>query len=272
MNRQQFKAKTIIITGATAGIGRSLAIQLAELGAHVVLAARNLERLNEVAAECQKKQAKVLVVQTDVAKKTDCQHLIEQTVNTFGGIDILINNAGVSMWALFDEITDVSMLETIMQVNFFGSLYCTHYALPYLKKSKGLIVGVSSTIGKVPIPTRSGYAASKFAMRGFFDVLRNELEDDGVGVTMIYPGFIATEVRERALGSDGKPLGKSPLNESRGMSADACAKGIIKAMRKRQRACNLPMDAKIIIFLNTFFPVLTAKLTKKIMTSQAAHK
>jgi len=207
MNNASFRENVVVITGASSGIGRELAFQLADQGAWLSLAARNAERLESAAAQCRERGGKALVVPTDVSQQGQCRNLIERTVAEYDRIDALINNAGITMWARFDELQDLSLLEWIMQVNYLGSLYCTYYALPYLKQTRGRIVGVSSLTGKTGVPTRSGYAASKHAMVGFFDSLRIELADDGVSVTMIYPGFVATEARKRALGPAprGKP-------------------------------------------------------------------
>jgi len=152
-----------------------------------------------------------IVVPTDVSRQALCEGLIERTLQEFGRVDTLVNNAGVTMWARFDELQDLAPLERIMQVNYFGSLYCTYAALPHLKQTRGRIVAVSSLTGKTGVPTRSGYAASKHAMVGFFDSLRIELAGSGVSVTIVYPDFVATETRQRAFGPDGKPLGQSPV-------------------------------------------------------------
>lgn len=225
MKNSQFSENVVIITGASAGIGRELSLQLADQGAWLSLAARDAEKLEDVAAQCRVRgSGKALAVPTDVAEKAQCKNLIEKTAAEYDRIDTLVNNAGITMWARFDELEDLAMLEKIMQVNYFGSVYCTHYALPFLKKSKGRLVGVSSLAGKTGVPTRSGYAASKHAMAGFFDTLRIELADHGVSVTMIYPGFVATEVRKRAAGADGRPLGESPVHEDQVMTAETWAR------------------------------------------------
>ena len=258
-----FTNNVIIITGATSGIGRELAYQLAEQGAWLSLAARDTSRLDAVQQECITRGGKALTVPTDVGYELQCAALIERTVETFGRIDMLVNNAGLSMWAKFDEITDLSMFETIMRVNYLGSVYCTFYALPHLKERKGLIVGISSLTGKIGVPTRTGYAASKHAMAGFFDSLRIELEDSGVGVTMIYPGFVATEVRERAYGPDGKPMGKSPMEESYTMPADECARHIIRAMTSRKRELVMTSRGKLGLWMKLIAPGAVDRVAKK---------
>ena len=225
----------VVITGASRGIGAELALQLAGLGAQLVLAARDTEALEAVAAECRKRGATVVAIATDVADEGGCRRLIEQTVARFGRLDTLINNAGATMWARVDEIRDLGMLARIMQVNYMGAVYCTAYALPHLKASRGRIVGVASLTALTGVPTRSGYAASKHAMRGFFDSLRIELDGSGVTVTMIYPGFVATGIRENATGPDGKPVAVNPLDPSLVMSPGECARQIIAAISRRSR-------------------------------------
>src|SRR5262245_8744466 len=203
-----------IVTGASSGIGRALAIQLAEQGAWLVLAARDVDQLNAAAEECRRYISRVIVVPTDVAEQSQCQNLIAQTIGEFGRLDTLINNAGISMWTKFEDLKDLTVLEHIMRVNYLGSAYLTSFALPYLKQTRGRIVAVSSLAGKNGVPTRSGYAASKHAMTGFFDSLRIELAETGVSVTVIYPGFVTSAIRTRATGADGQPLRKSPIREA----------------------------------------------------------
>ena len=226
----------VVITGASKGIGAELAFQLARLGAQLALAARDSAALETVAAECRRLGATVVAIPTDVADEGACRRLVEQTVARFGRLDTLINNAGATMWARVDEIRDLGMLARIMQVNYMGAVYCTAYALPHLKASRGRIVGVASLTALTGVPTRSGYAASKHAMRGFFDSLRIELDGSGVTVTMIYPGFVATGIRENATGPDGKPVAVNPLDPNLTMSPGECARQIIAATRRRSRA------------------------------------
>ncbi len=254
MHKLDFRNNVVIITGASSGIGRELAYQLADQGAWLSLAARNAGRLEAVRHECIARGGKAIAIPTDVSDESQCTALIRRTVEAYGRIDTLVNNAGLSMWAKFEEITDLSYFDTIMRVNYLGSVYCTYYALPHIKKTKGRIIGISSLTGKNGVPTRTGYAASKHAMAGFFDSLRIELEDSGVSVTMTYPGFVATEVRERAFGADGKALGKSPLEESNVMPVDECAKQIVHAMAKRKRELVMTTRGKLGLWMKLIAP------------------
>jgi short-subunit dehydrogenase len=212
-----------------------MALQLAAQGAKLALAARNQAQLEEVAEACRQRGGEALAVPTDVSDQAQVKHLVEQAAAAYGRIDTLINNAGVSMWTYFEEVEDPGLMDKIMQVNYMGSVYCTFYALPYLKESKGRLVAVSSLAGKNGVPTRSGYAASKHAMVGFFDTLRIELEGTGVSVTTIYPGFVLTEIRKRAYTGDGEPLGYEPVQEKGAMTAEQCARLILPAVARRKR-------------------------------------
>ncbi len=245
------------------GIGRELAIQFAERGAWLALAARDVDKLEEVAAQCRQIGSRAIAIPTDVADESQCARLIENAVAEYGKIDTLINNAGLSMFARFDEIQDLSVLERIMQVNYFGSVYCTYHALPHLKATRGRIVGISSLLGKTGAPTRSGYAASKHAMAGFFDTLRIECAGDGVSVTVVYPGFVATAVRERALGPNGKPLGRSTAQETDIMTVDMCARLIMKAVERRKREVIMTARGKAALWLKLIAPKLVDNIARK---------
>ncbi|MGD8733298.1 MAG: SDR family oxidoreductase [Gammaproteobacteria bacterium] len=230
-----FTDNVVILTGASEGIGRALALALAPQRPRLVVAARNLERLETLAEECRALGAEVMPVETDVTDAAQCRRLADNTVATFGRIDTLVANAGVTMWTRLDELEDWSVLEKVMAVNYLGAAYCTMAALPYLRESRGRIVAVASLAGLTGVPERTGYSASKHAMVGFFDSLRIELEDTGVTVTVVAPDFVVTQIHRRALGTDGRPLGETPMQESRIMTAERCAELIVDAMEKRQR-------------------------------------
>ena len=258
-----FQKNVIIITGGSSGIGEQLAYQLADQGAWLALAARNQSRLASVAEKCQQRGARVLSIPTDITDKKQCKNLIEGTLAEYGRIDTLINNAGISMRASVEQVEDLSIFDQIMQVNYLGSVYCTYFALPYLKKNQGRIGVLGSLTSKTGVPSRSGYAASKHALEGFFDSLRIELADSGVTVTIAYPDYVATDARQRALGANGHPIGSSPVDEEKIMTAETCAGLIIKALGDRQRADNQTLRAKLIPWAKLIAPGLMDKLAQK---------
>jgi len=260
---KNFKNKIIVITGASSGIGKELALQLSKQGAFLSLAARSKEKLEVVAEVCKLKTGRVIVIPTDVSDKGQCKNLIDTTVKEYGKIDALINNAGITMWTMFEDITDIDLVEKIMKINYLGSVYCTYYALPQLKKSKGRIVGISSLTGRTGVPTRTAYAASKFAMTGFFDSLRIELANSGVTVTMIYPGFVDTEIRGKELGADGKQIGENKLSDAKTMDVKTCAKITINAIAKRKREVVMTLKGKLGMKLKLIAPSLVDKIAQK---------
>jgi short-subunit dehydrogenase len=225
----------VIITGASEGIGRALALVLAPQRLSLVLAARNAERLADLATECERTGSQALAVPTDVADETQCRRLIDAAIARFGRLDVLINNAGSTMWSRFDALHDLSVFEALMRVNYLSSVYLTGLALPWLKQTEGRIVAVASLAGLTGVPERTAYAASKHAMIGFFDSLRIELAGSGVSVTVIAPDFVRSEIHKRAVGSDGRPLGESPLQQGGLMSAEECARRMVPAIEKRRR-------------------------------------
>ena len=257
------KDKVVVITGASKGIGAELARQLAARGAKLVLAARSVEALESVAAECRELGAAVLTVKADVAIERDCHAMISGAVLAFGRVDVLVNNAGMTMWARFEEIADMEILARIMQVNYMGSVYCTRHALPYLHESGGVVVGISSLAGRVGVPTRTGYAASKHAMAGFFDSLRAELHGSGVAVTMIYPGFVSTGIRENATGPDGLPIHVSPVREGEVMGVEACVARIVRAIERREREVVMTARGKMGLWLRLVAPALVDRLARR---------
>jgi len=257
------KDKVVVITGASKGIGAELARQLAERGAKLVLAARNAGELETVAEYCKKRGAQVITVRADVGVERDCAAIMSGAALAFGGIDVLVNNAGATMWARFEDIQDLSILERIMRVNYMGAVYCTAQALPYLRQSGGVLVGVSSLAGRTGVPTRTGYSASKHAMTGFFDSLRIELEGSGVAVTMIYPGFVSTGIRENATGPDGKPIAVSPVQEGQVMGVEECARRIVQAIERREREVVMTARGKIGLWLKLLAPSLVDRIAKR---------
>ena len=252
--------KTYVITGASTGIGAALARVWAGRGDHVVLAARSEDALAELARAC---GPSALAVKTDVTDPAQCEAMCKAAVDRFGGIDVLVNNAGISMWARFREITDLSLFERIMRVNYLGTVYSTHYALPHLLRSRGLVVGVSSLTGKTGVPTRSGYAASKHAMQGFLDSIRIELRGTGVDVLVVSPGFVKTDIRSKVLGPDGKALDASPRDESVGMSVEECTSIIADAVDRRARDVVMTTQARLGLWLKLLAPGLVDRIAAR---------
>ncbi len=252
--------KVVIITGASSGIGKALAIEFASRGANLVLASRQYVALCELSESLINKYSiKAVAVQCDVAVEDDCSHLIKQAILTFNKIDILINNAGISMRALFKDV-DLNVLKTVMDVNFWGTVYCTKYALPHIQKTQGSIVGVSSIAGYKGLPGRTGYSASKFAMNGFLDALRIENLKTGVHVMTACPGFTASNIRNTALAKDGSQQGESTLDEGKMMSAEEVAKIITNGVEKRSRTLTMTGQGKLTVTLSKFFPAWLDKL------------
>ncbi len=240
-----YDGKVIAVTGASQGIGKALCLALAAQRPRLVLAARDAAALEGVAAECRARGAEALVVPTDVADEASCRSLVLRAVERFSGMDVLVNNAGMGMLARFRDVTDLSLYERLMRVNYLGSVYPTWYALPHLERSRGQIVAVSSLAGLSGVPMRTAYAATKHAQVGFFDSLRIELADTGVSVTVIAPYFVQSEIRRRAPGPDGHTVEASPVKEAEIMSADECARLMVRAMERRQRMLVMSLKGKL---------------------------
>ena len=258
-----FRDNVVVITGASAGIGLEISRMLARQGASLVLAARNPALLGEAAEACRSLGARVIAVPTDVADREQCRALIDGALSEFGRIDTLVNNAGISMHARFDELHDIEAVERITAINYFGAVYCTWYALPHLKKTRGRLVAVSSLTGKNGVPTRTLYSGTKHAMAGFFDSLRIELRDEGVSVTVIYPGFVATDIAERALGPDGKPLGTRPVNKNAIMTVEECARQTVDAMAHRKREVIMTGRARLGMIVKAVWPDLVDRIAER---------
>ncbi len=248
-----FVNKVAIVTGSSSGIGLATAQLLAERGAKIVLAARNKEKLDKIATELKEKGADVFAVKTDVSSEQDCRNLIEETISHFKTIDILINNAGISMRALFKDV-DLKVIRKLMEVNFFGTVYCTKYALPYLMENKGFVIGVSSVAGFHGMPGRIGYSASKHAMHGFMSSLRIENRKTDLHVMLVIPGFTASNVRRSALVADGSLQGESPRKEGKMMMPAEVAKAILKGIQKRRKKVLLTFVAKGSAIMKKWYP------------------
>lgn len=257
--------KTYLITGASAGIGEALALAYASRRNNVVLASRDESALARVAEKCERAGGKALVVKTDVSDPAQCKHMVDETIKAFGVLDVLVANAGISMWARFDEITDITVFERLMKVNYLGAVYSTYYALPELKRSRGLVVGVSSLTGKTGVPTRSAYGATKHAMQGFLDSLRVELKPSGVDVLVVSPGFVRTDIRAKALGPDGKPREESPRAEETDatMTLEECTDIIVRAIDQRKREVVMTAKAKAGMWLKLVAPEMVDRIAEK---------
>ncbi len=254
-----FHNKVVVITGASSGIGRSCALEFAKHGAKVVVASRRENILKEVTDEIKCAGGQAMLVKTDIRNIDDCQHLIDKTVETFGGIDILINNAGISMRASFEDLK-LDVIKELMDTNFYGTVYCSKFALPYLIKSKGTIIGISSISGLVPLPGRTGYAASKYAMDGFLNTLRLENQHNGLNVMVVHPGFTESNIRHTALNKDGQAQNDSPRIEGKMMSSQRVAQIIVKATHKRERDLILTSQGKLAVWLHKNLPGIADRI------------
>jgi NAD(P)-dependent dehydrogenase (short-subunit alcohol dehydrogenase family) len=257
------KDKVVIITGASSGIGKALAFEFARQGAKIVLASRSGVAdpgLLSISSE-------ILDVKTDVTKESDCKDLVQKTIERFGRIDILVNNAGISMRALFADV-NLDVIRQLMDTNFWGTVYCSKYALPHLLESKGSLVGVSSVAGYKGLPGRTGYSASKFAIQGFLEVVRIENMKKGLHVLIACPGFTASNIRNVALSKDGTSQGETPLDEGKLMPAEEVARRIIMAVEKKKDRIILTSQGKLTVLLNKFFPKFMDKMVYNHMAKE----
>jgi short-subunit dehydrogenase len=259
--------KVVIITGATSGIGWECATMALSNGAKVVFAARQSDIIASKLSRTNYPTENYLICKTDVSIATDCEQMIQDTVAKFGKIDVLVNNAGISMRALFKDV-DIHVLRQIMDVNFWGCVYCTKYALPYLLKSKGSIVGVSSVAGFKGLAARTGYSASKFALNGFLETLRIELLKSEVHILVISPGYTASNIRKTALNAMGKPQDETPLEENKLMSPMTVAYEILHGIRRKKRTVILTPLGRWTIFVNKFLPGFVDKMVFRTLKNE----
>lgn len=265
MKAGAFQNQVVIITGASSGIGKSLALLLADQGAKMAIAARRADRLEQVASECRLRGGEVLAIPTDVSNEFQCKALIEQTVADYGRLDMLINNAGMAASGLLDEFPDLHLFRQTLDINLYGTVYCTYYALPHLKQSKGRIVTVSSLGGKSAIPYNTPYCASKYGLQGFSDSLRMELYQHGVSVTVICPWWVVTEFHEAQMDKNGTPRGQPgrAIYTKKTMSADQCAQITLNAALKRRREI-LMGPGRLAVWLKVAAPDFLDWLTYKV--------
>jgi short-subunit dehydrogenase len=255
-----FRDKVVIVTGGSEGIGRALVEKLLVSGAKVATCGRDNDKLYRLQSDHPSYPLYTMVA--DVSSENDCRRLIETTTKFFGGIDILINNAGISMRALFKDAS-IDIVRKVMEINFFGAVYCTKHALPFLIERKGTIVGVSSIAGYRGLPGRSGYSASKHALQGWMEAIRTELLESGVNVMWVCPGFTTSNIRNAALNKEGEAQGESPMDEGKMMTAKECARRILTAIEKRKRTDVMTFQGKQTVFLNKFFPGFADKMVRK---------
>jgi short-subunit dehydrogenase len=273
MTTNTFREKTVVVTGASSGIGKALTLQLADEGAWLALAAREVQRLDALVLECQQRGGKAIAIPTDVADESQCCTLIQRTRETYGRIDMLVNNAGMAVVSKLEDLPDLHHFKQVMDVNFYGMVYCTYYALPYIKEASGRIVNVSSLGGVMAIPFNTSYIASKFAVNGFSDSLRMELTKAGVSVTVICPYWVVTEFHERYLDRNGKPKGPSgrAIYTDKTMTANRCAQIILKAARRRKREV-LMGPGRMGVWLKLIAPNLVDKMVVEAVLRPAAKR
>ncbi|MBL3654884.1 SDR family oxidoreductase [Fulvivirga sediminis] len=261
------KDKVVIITGGSSGIGYALAEAFGANGSKIMITGRKQEALDEATNKLEAKGIEVISFQSDVSKEEDNQKMAEAAVKHFGRIDILINNAGISMRALFSEL-DLSVVKRVMDINFYGALYATKYCLSEIEKNQGSVVGISSIAGYRGLPARTGYSASKFALQGFLEVLRTEMLKKNVHVLTACPGFTASNIRKSSLTADGSHQGDSPRKEEKMMTAEECANHIYKATKKRKKFLTLTTQGKLTVFLNKWIPGFMDKVVYNVMAKE----
>lgn len=261
MGECTFQDQAVIVTGASSGIGRALALRLAVQGACVAVASRNAERLEALAQECRQRGGKAIAVTTDVSDEVQCRTLIERTREVYGRLDMLVNNAGIGVGSKLEDLPDLHLFKRVVDVNFYGVVYCTYYAMPHLKETLGRIVNISSLGGKLAIPFNSSYNASKFAVHGFSDSLRMELAKSGISVTVVCPYWVVTEFHEHFMNKEGKPAGPSGrgIYTKKMMTADQCAQIILRAAYRRKREV-LMWPGSLAVWLKLVAPGLVDKL------------
>lgn len=261
------KNKVVLITGGSSGIGKALAFSFGRAGARIVITGRREAVLFQTSTELQQEGIENFFILADVSNRTDNERMVDEVVTRCGRLDILINNAGITMRAMFAE-ADPEVLRRVMDVNFFGTVYATHYALPHLIRQRGSIIGISSIAGYRGLPVRSGYSASKFALNGFLEALRTELLPDDVHVLTACPGFTTSNIRVSALDEKGEIAGETVRDEGKMMSAEAVAERILRATRRRQRSLILTTQGKLTVFLNKWLPGLMDKLVYKTLAKE----
>jgi short-subunit dehydrogenase len=260
--KRPFADQSVIITGASDGIGAELARQFASQGAWLTLGARRPHELDVVGQECISRGGRAVIEPADVTDPSQCEQLVAHAVNAYGKVDVLVNNAGIGAQFQFSDTTDLAVFEQVMRVNYLGVVYCTHFALPHLRKSRGRLAVISSLAAKTGVPTRSAYAASKHAVHGLFDSLRIELHGSGVTVTIVAPGFVKTNIRKHALGADGRPI-EADQARAGAMSVEECCRRTIRAIAKREREVVMRSHWKLAAILKVLVPNVIDDIARK---------
>lgn len=266
-----FQDKSIVITGASSGLGAALALAFAQQDANLTLVARRGEQLEATAAECRERGGQATTVVGDVTSLDDCHRAVTVAVEAYGGVDVLVANAGVSMWAKFEDVVDTSMFRDLIEVNYMGAVNCIHAALPHLKERKGVIAAVSSIQGRIPVPLHTGYVASKHALQGFLDTLRGELKGTGVDVVTALPHWLrGTELRQSAFAKDGDRVGEGRRGHSKeSVSLEDCSEAIIRGIARRDREVVIPWKLKLLPWLKLIAPALLDRIVRGEMDRQA---
>ncbi len=265
-----FQGKSIIVTGASSGLGAALAEAFARHGAQLTLLARREAALDEIADRCRGLGGAAVSVVGDVTRAEDCKRVVDKAVDVYGGVDVLMANAGVSMWAKFEDIPDVGMFRELIEVNYLGVVNCVHAALPHLRERQGAIVAVSSIQGKIPVPLHSGYVASKHALQGFLDTIRGELRGTGVDVITALPHWLrGTELRQSALSHDGERIGEGRREHSKeSVSLEACSEAIVKGVERREREIVIPWKLRLLPWVKLVAPWFLDHLVRGAMDQQ----
>ena len=265
-----FSGKTVIITGASSGLGRQLARDLAVQGANCVLFGRNEDKLAQTLTLCKEAGAQAIIVIGDVTQSADCERLVNESVARFGGVDVYISNAGISMWAPFEEVKDLGIFRRLMEVNYLGAVHGAHYALPHLKKSAGQFVAIASIQSKVAVPYHTGYVASKHALEGFCEALRCDLGGNGVNVLTVYPHWIrGTDMRANACSADGKALKASGRSHNReSITPEECSKAVLEALGKRKGELIIPNKLKLVPWIKLLWPGYLRRKIRRMVKGQ----
>ena len=266
-----FDKKTVIITGASSGLGRQMACDLAANGANCALFGRTGDKLAETRALCEELGGQAISVVGDVTRPEDCERLVDEAVERFGGVDVFISNAGLSMWARFDEVKDLGIFRRLMEVNYLGAVHGVHFALPYLKKSRGQFVAISSIQSKMGVPFHTGYVASKHALEGFCESLRFDLESTGINILTVHPHWIrGTDMRANAYSSEGKAVGDSKRSHSEeSITPEECSLAVLEALHKRKRELIIPNKLKLVPWLKLLWPGYLRRKVRGTMRGQS---